>query len=788
MNIIRPIRLLFGILIISASSFAQAPPQQVPQLINYQGRVVVNGTNFDGPGQFKFALVNGVVGTGISTYWSNDGTSTGGSQPMAAVSLAVAKGLYSVLLGDSTVANMTIIPATVFTNADVRLRVWFNDGSHGFQLLTPDQRITAVGYAIMAGNVTDGSITSAKIAAGAVGASQLSPNAVQGANIATGAVGAAQLANGAISTSLGYTPADSSAVDPVNGNVLKAATYCSAKMATWTGTTAAPLRILVQGDSLATNTYPGPYMSVRGRIGLCPSNVTGSVQHAGVDVAADFTLWLNGQRWIHAVGSTAELSYGGQTGASGDIQGDKCCVAYIKKPGGGSFVLQYQANGSGTWITLDTLSCANPTTVGAYVEYSLPSSNSPFYRLRVTNVTTAPVDIILSGIYNTNGGGVIWMENFTNAAGHDIYQCLATPTEIFNPIWTRLAPDMVLSEWADGAEAWIDAPYTDLGGTARSTGAYRIFYAQAKAAFSATDYVMISNHSMYAPSLDPDPAVALAKSEASCLAQVVAQRKWAQANGETFVDNYHLYGGFTQATARGLMGDNTHFNLVGAHVRWLNMWSVIPLGQTPLGAVSVGSGAPLDMPAFTSTSYGSLQNLEYKFNRSLRMMTGTLSFQKGGFEDPAQAWSFNSVANVPTFRIYEEGSPLFEYDISGNLGFHPCINNQGQLGRSGRVWLGVWATNGNFTNLNLSKTITPAGTTTQQTINQTSGSVNFAPGETSQVVANSLVGTSSVIIATVATNDSTLKSVQVVASAGSFTIYANAPATTESRINFIVTN
>jgi hypothetical protein len=32
---------------------------QVPQLISYQGRIVVAGTNFDGTGQFKFALING---------------------------------------------------------------------------------------------------------------------------------------------------------------------------------------------------------------------------------------------------------------------------------------------------------------------------------------------------------------------------------------------------------------------------------------------------------------------------------------------------------------------------------------------------------------------------------------------------------------------------------------------------------------------------------------------------------------------------------------------------------
>jgi len=51
---------------------------QVPQLINYQGRVAVNGTNFDGTGQFKFALVNT---DGFTTCWSNDGTGTGGNAP-----------------------------------------------------------------------------------------------------------------------------------------------------------------------------------------------------------------------------------------------------------------------------------------------------------------------------------------------------------------------------------------------------------------------------------------------------------------------------------------------------------------------------------------------------------------------------------------------------------------------------------------------------------------------------------------------------------------------------------
>jgi len=160
---------------------------QVPGIINYQGRIISGGTNFDGTGQFQFALVNGM---GAPTYWSNG---------VATVSLTVTKGLYSVLLGDTTIANMAAIPVTVFTNTDVRLRVWFNDGIHGAQQLTPDQRLAAAGYALMAANVPAGAITSAQLASNAVTSANLAPGAVTTAAIAGGAVGANQLASNAVS-------------------------------------------------------------------------------------------------------------------------------------------------------------------------------------------------------------------------------------------------------------------------------------------------------------------------------------------------------------------------------------------------------------------------------------------------------------------------------------------------------------------------------------------------------------------------------------------------------------
>ena len=186
---------------------------QVPQLINYQGRVAVGGTNFSGAGQFKFALVNR---DGTGSYWSNDGTSANGSEPAAAIPLTVVNGLYSVLLGDATLANMTVISADVFTNPDVRLRVWFNDNANGSQLLSPDQRIAAVGYALMAANVPDGLVTTPKLADGAVTAAKLANNAVTSVNLAAGAVGPAQLAAGAALSNL----QDSGQIGVASGGVV----------------------------------------------------------------------------------------------------------------------------------------------------------------------------------------------------------------------------------------------------------------------------------------------------------------------------------------------------------------------------------------------------------------------------------------------------------------------------------------------------------------------------------------------------------------------------------------
>jgi len=168
---------------------------QVPHTLSYQGQLAVNGNGFNGPGQFKFALVSANGGT---TFWSNDGTSAGGSEPTNAVAVTVDKGFYSVLLGDTNLSNMTSIPYTAFGNSDVHLRIWFNDGNNGFQQLTPDQLIASVGYAMMAADVPDGAITESKLANGAVTSGKIAANAIGAVQIAPGAVNSSDIADGSI--------------------------------------------------------------------------------------------------------------------------------------------------------------------------------------------------------------------------------------------------------------------------------------------------------------------------------------------------------------------------------------------------------------------------------------------------------------------------------------------------------------------------------------------------------------------------------------------------------------
>jgi hypothetical protein len=88
------IAILGLVALVALAGTIPARAQVPPQLLHYQGRVADNNGNFNGQGQFKFALVNG---DGTVSYWSNDGQSGVNLEPATHVQLLVDHGLFSVL-------------------------------------------------------------------------------------------------------------------------------------------------------------------------------------------------------------------------------------------------------------------------------------------------------------------------------------------------------------------------------------------------------------------------------------------------------------------------------------------------------------------------------------------------------------------------------------------------------------------------------------------------------------------------------------------------------------------
>ncbi|HOZ48126.1 MAG TPA: hypothetical protein PLO37_04850 [Candidatus Hydrogenedentes bacterium] len=117
----------------------------IPLMINHQGAVQVAGTSYTGTGFFRFAFIEASSGNNL---WTNDGSNLGAAgMPTSPVSLVVDEGLYSVQLGDVGIPGMALLSSAVFNSDDVRLRIWFDDGTHGAQQLVPDQPVTSVAYA-----------------------------------------------------------------------------------------------------------------------------------------------------------------------------------------------------------------------------------------------------------------------------------------------------------------------------------------------------------------------------------------------------------------------------------------------------------------------------------------------------------------------------------------------------------------------------------------------------------------------------------------------------------------
>jgi hypothetical protein len=236
----------------------------------------------------------------------------------------------------------------------------------------------------------------------------------------------------------------------------------------------------------------------------------------------------------------------------------------------------------------------------------------------------------------------------------------------------------------------------------------------------------------------------------------------------------------------------SNYNLYASGAGNNYMAGSLGIGATPSASVNldvskvIGSGA--------TTAYGI-------WSRGLAAPTATSTVigvvtQVGTSSNGGTPYTISALAQFRAIQgtINADSTVTNQYGFEVNSGLTGATNNYGFYGNiasaTGRYNLYMNGTAPNYFagDMQVNNTITAAGTTGAQTINKTAGTVNFAATATSLVVTNSLVATTSIIIATVGTNDTTMKSVSAVAAGGSFTLYANAAATAETRVNFMVFN
>ena len=181
-----------AVLLLASMTFASSA-QAGDNVFNYQARVVVNGVNFDGPGDCRFAILV-VLDDNDLILWSNSALD-GDNVPTIAVACQATNGLVSVLLGDTGPMDAIAIPDSVFLDHDfLFLRFWFDE-----QQLSPDQLIAPVPGAIVARHadqVADNAVTTDKIADGAVTGDKIAMETITGNNIVDGTVDQGDLDTG----------------------------------------------------------------------------------------------------------------------------------------------------------------------------------------------------------------------------------------------------------------------------------------------------------------------------------------------------------------------------------------------------------------------------------------------------------------------------------------------------------------------------------------------------------------------------------------------------------------
>jgi len=208
------------------------------------------------------------------------------------------------------------------------------------------------------------------------------------------------------------------------------------------------------------------------------------------------------------------------------------------------------------------------------------------------------------------------------------------------------------------------------------------------------------------------------------------------------------------------------------------------------------SGTGLEIRLADDSAYAPLTC--WTLNTSSTITSGSAIIASGGNSTINTQGSYSATSGTNNaFDVLKNFSPTSGTGIFNAFSFKGTINQTGGAnGISRGIYIAptltaaadfraIEITEGT---INVSKTITTAGTTGAQTINKIAGQVNFAAAATTLVVTNSLVTVNSIVMVQVLGTDLTFTSARVTKAAGSFTITANAAATAETAVSFFVIN
>ena len=272
--------------------------------------------------------------------------------------------------------------------------------------------------------------------------------------------------------------------------------------------------------------------------------------------------------------------------------------------------------------------------------------------------------------------------------------------------------------------------------------------------------------------------------------------------------NANNIGSGTLAVARG--GTNIASYTTGDLIYASNATTLAKLADVAAGAF-LRSGGVATAPAWSTTLWPNTlvtgdilyASSTTQVSRLADVATGNALISGGVGVAP----SWNKITTAHTTGIAASGTNAditaltnitdisSDVDFSGQVTLIGALNDvNDEPGTSGQVLTSLvtgvdWsdqitlATLGLTGQLSLSGTLTAAGVTGNRTINKQSGTVRFAAAATTIVITNSLaLAASSRALATVCSNDTTLKSVNAVVTNGFITLNANAAATAETEV------